>query len=145
MRYSEVFLRLGCALVAWMVLYAHFVWLTALGVTGCSAEGEQLHRMLLALVPVAIGCAILLGATRPLDDVHRILRWLGLPLAALMLAGAYRVFAISRSVYATGLGICSSGEAAAWHVIWGPAQLLVIIVGALMIVRVWMQALLRRG
>lgn len=145
MRYSEVFLRLGCALVAWMVLYAHFIWLAALGLVGCGAEGEQLHRVLLSLVPVAMGCALLLGVTRPLDDVHRILRWLGLPLAVLMLAGAYRVLAISGSVYATGLGICTSGEATTWHVIWGPAQLLVIIVSTLMIGRMWTQAVSQRS
>lgn len=140
MRFAEVFLRLGSALVAWMVLYAHFVWLAALGGIGCGPDGDELHRVLLALVPVAIGCAFLLRVTRPLEEIHQILRWLGLPLAALMLAGTYQVFAVSRSIYVTGLGICSTGEATAWHLLWGPAQLLAIIIGAVMIVRVWQHA-----
>lgn len=137
MRFAEVFLRLGSALVAWMVLYAHFVWLAALGGIGCGPDGDELHRVLLALAPAAIGCAFLLRVTRPLGEIHRILRWLGLPLAALMLAGAYQVYAVARSIYATGLGICSTGEAAAWHVLWSPAQLLAIVIAAVMIARVW--------
>ena len=140
MRFAEVFLRLGCALVAWMMLYAHFVWLAALGGIGCGPDGDELHRVLLALVPVSIGCAFLLRVTRPLEEIHRILRWLGLPLAALMLAGAYQVLVISRAVYATGLGICSADEAGAWHWLWGMAQLLAIVIATAMIVRVWRDA-----
>jgi hypothetical protein len=137
MRFSEVFLRLGCALVAWMVLYAHFVWLAVLGNIGCGPDGDELHRVLLGLAPVTIGCAFLLRMTRPLEEIHRILRWLGLPLAAFMLAGAYHVFLISRSVYVTGLGICSTGNGAAWHQFWGVAQSLAVVVSAVMIIRVW--------
>jgi hypothetical protein len=137
MRFAEVFLRLGCSLVAWMVLYAHFLWLAALGGIGCGPDGDALHKVLLGLVPVTIGFAFLLRTTKPLEEVHRILRWLGLPLAALMLAGTYHVLAITRAVYMTGQAICSSGVATAWHEFWGPAQLLVIVVAAAMIIRLW--------
>lgn len=137
MRFSEVFLRLGCALVAWMMLYAHFVWLAALRSIGCGPDGDELHRVLLLFVPVTVGFALLLRATRPLDEIHRILRWLGLPLAALMLAGGYQVFLISRSVYVTGLAICSTSDATPWHQWWGVAQLLAIVVSSVMITRVW--------
>ncbi len=137
MQFSEVFLRLGSALVAWMMLYAHFVWLAALRSLGCGPDGDELHRVLLLLVPVTVGFALLLRATRPLDEIHRILRWLGLPLAALMLAGGYQVFVISRSVYVTGLAICSTNDAMAWHQWWGVAQLLAIAVSSAMIIVVW--------
>ena len=145
MRFAEVFLRLGCALVAWMMLYAHFVWLAALRGIGCGPDGDELHRVLLLLVPVTVGFALLLRVTRPLDEIHRILRWLGLPLAVLMLAGGYQALVISRSVYATGLAICSSSDAAAWHQFWGVAQLLAIAVSAAMIVRVWRDGVQRDG
>lgn len=145
MRFSEVFLRLGSALVAWMMLYAHFVWLAALRGIGCGPDGDELHRVLLLLVPVTIGCALLLRATRPLVEVHRILRWLGLPLAALMLTGGYQVFVISRSVSTTGLAICSTSDAAAWHQFWGGAQLLAIVVSAAMIAHVWRDGVRREG
>lgn len=137
MRFSEVFLRLGCALVAWMMLYAHFVWLAALGNLGCGPDGDELHKVLLGLVPVTIGFAFLLRMTKPLEEIHRILRWLGLPLAAIMLAGTYHVLEISRAVYSTGQGICSPGAATAWHQLWGPMQLLAIVVCAAMIIRIW--------
>jgi hypothetical protein len=145
MRFAEVFLRLGCALVAWMMLYAHFVWLAALRSVGCGPDGDELHRLLLLLVPATVGFALLLRVTRPLQEIHRILRWLGLPLAALMLAGGFQVFAISRSIYATGLAICSTSDAAGWHQFWGVAQLLAIVVSALMIVRVWRDGMHRNG
>lgn len=137
MRFSEVFLRLGCALVAWMVLYAHFIWLAALRGIGCGPDGDALHKVLLGLVPVTIGFACLLRTTKPLEEVHRILRWLGLPLAALMLVGTWHALVVTRGVYATGQAICSSGFATAWHQLWGPAQLLATIVAAVMIVRLW--------
>jgi hypothetical protein len=140
MRFSEIFLRLGCALVAWMVLYAHFVWLAALGAVGCGPDGDELHRLLLGLVPFTIGFSFLLRMTRPFTDIHLILRWLGVPLAVLMTAGAYQVILISHSVYATGHGICSTSSAATWHQIWGPAQLLAIVVSASMIIRIWRTA-----
>lgn len=145
MSFSEVFLRLGCALVAWMMLYAHFVWLAALGSIGCGPDGDELHKVLLGLVPVTIGFAFLLRMARPLDEIHRILRWLGLPLAAVMLAGTSQVLAISREVYATGQGICSTGAATTWHQLWGPAQLLAIVVSAAMILRVWQNAASAEG
>lgn len=144
MRFSEIFLRLGCALVAWMMLYAHFVWLAALGAVGCGPDGDELHRLLLGLVPVTVGFSFLLRMTGPFMDIHRILRWLGLPLAVLMTAGAYQVLLVSRSVYATGDGICSVNTAATWHQIWGPAQLFAIVVSAWMIIRIWRTAAMTR-
>ena len=137
MRFSEIFLRLGCALVAWMVLYAHFVWLSALGAIGCGPDGDELHRLLLGFVPLTIGFAFLLRMTRPLMEVHRILRWLGLPLAVLMTLGAYQTVLVMRSVHTTGYGICSEQNAATWHQLWAPAQWLAIVVSAVMIVHVW--------
>lgn len=137
MRFAEVFLRLGCALVAWMVLYAHFVWLAMLGSVGCGPDGDELHRVLLGLAPVTTGCAFLLRMTRPLEEIHRMLRWLALPLAALGVAGAYQAYLVSRSVSVTGLGICSTSGAALWHQVWGPAQLLTVVIGFVMMVRVW--------
>ena len=137
MRFSEIFLRLGCALVAWMMLYAHFVWLSALGAIGCGPDGDELHRVLLGFVPVTIGFAFMLRLTEPMTDVHRILRWLGLPLAVLMTLGGYQAMLVMQSVYSTGSGICSTDAAATWQKIWAPAQLLAIIACAFMIIRAW--------
>ena len=140
MRFSEIFLRLGCALVAWMMLYAHFVWLAALGSVGCGPDGDELHRVLLAFVPFSIGFAFLLRITEPMEEVNRTLRWLALPLAPLMLAGAYQALLIWRSVLVHGQGICSEDAAAGWQQYWSPAQLLAIVVCALMVIRAWRNA-----
>ena len=70
MRFAEVFLRLGCALVARMMLYAHFVWLAALRSVGCGPDGDELHRLLLLLVPATVGFALLLRVTRPLEGLR---------------------------------------------------------------------------
>ncbi len=72
MRFAEVFLRLGTSLVAWMMLYAYIVWLAALNSLGCGPDGDEMHRLLLGMVPVACGFAFLIGATEParkLSDV----------------------------------------------------------------------------
>ncbi len=51
MRFAEVFLRLGSALVAWMMMYAYFLWLAAVYVVACGADGDEMHRLLLGLAP----------------------------------------------------------------------------------------------
>jgi hypothetical protein len=54
-----------------------------------------------------------------------------------MLVGGYQAFVISRSVYVTGFAICSTSDATTWHQFWGVAQLVAILIAAVMIVRVW--------
>ena len=46
MRFAEVFLRLDSALVAWMVLYARFLWLAVLFRLGCGPDGAETHKVL---------------------------------------------------------------------------------------------------
>lgn len=137
MRLAEVFLRLGCALVAWMLLYAHAVWLAALGRIGCGPEGDELHMVLLWLVPFVIASAFLLRMTRPFPEIDSILRWLGVPWAVLASVGAYHTWPIARAVYISGRAICSDTGAPGWHMIWVPAQLLGMGIAAAMIIRMW--------
>ena len=85
MRFAEVFLRLGTALVAWMMLFAHFLWLAALHVIGCGPDGDELQRVLLGLPPVTCVFAALVGVTRPFSEIHGMLGWLRLPLGVLIL------------------------------------------------------------
>ena len=62
MRFAEVFLRLGSALVAWMLLFTHFLWLAALHAMGCGPDGAEMHKLLLGLilarVCLASACAL---------------------------------------------------------------------------------------
>jgi len=132
MRFAEVFLRLGCTLVGWMVLYTYAVWLAALGAIGCGPDGNELHRVLLGLAPAAGAAAYLLRMIRPFPDIRRLLRWLGVPLALLALPAILNVWEISQAVYVDRLGICGGGVAA-WQRYWVPVQLIAIAAAALLI------------
>lgn len=136
MRFADVFLRLGSALVAWMVLYAYFLWLAALSSMGCGADGDEMHRLLLGMAPVAVGFAFLPGVTRPMPDVHSILRWLAVPLllsSPLAFMSIWKTF-VRANVEA--LSICSNEAAVLWERVWAPAQLLSIVLIAYLLARV---------
>jgi len=140
MRFAEVFFRLGCALVAWMMLYAHFLWLAASRVMGCGPDGDEMYRLLLGFAPFTCGFAFLLQMTRPFAEIHGILRWLGLPLFALLpfaLASIWQAFGIT---ILESLAICGDGVAESWQVAWAPTQLVTLCVAAFMVVRVWQTA-----
>jgi hypothetical protein len=137
MRFSEVFLRLGSTLVAWMVLFTHVVWLAALGRIGCGPDGDELHLVLLWFVPFAAGFSFLLHMTRPFPEIDRMLRWLGVPWAGLAVAGIYGNWWSTIAVYSSGHGICADADFVPWHMIWGPVQLIGLAVVGLMVLRVW--------
>lgn len=137
MRFAEVFLRLGCGLVAWMVVYAYALWLAVLHLAGCADGNDQLHRVLLGLAPLAAGCSLLLPVTRPFPDVHRMLRWLGVPLALLLafaLRNAWRAFAL---VDIDGRAICGAAGPQPWEYAWAPVQVLAVLSIGIMIYRSW--------
>ena len=119
-RLAETLLRLGCSLVGWMVVYAHCIWLATLRVVGCEADGDELWRLLLGFMPFTLGFAFLLGAVARLSEVARTLRWLALPLVALVPLAAVPVYqAVSASTFG-GQPICL--PATDWHAWWGPLQ-----------------------
>ncbi len=136
MNFSEVFLRLGSSLVAWMMLYAYFLWLVALNSLGCGPDGDEMHRLLLGMAPAACGFVFLVGVTRPLADVHSTIRWLAGPLLLLgpvALMGVWKVF-IRANV--ESLSICSNNAAAMWERAWAPAQLFAFVLIAYVLARV---------
>ena len=137
MQFAEVFLRLGSSLVAWMVLYAHVLWLAALHAMGCGPDGDEMHRLLLGLTPVTIGMAIVLRATRPLAEIHSMLRWLGIPLLLLLPFAVRSTWEVFRRVNQESLQICGAGAASSWESAWPVVQLLVLIVVAYMVAKVW--------
>lgn len=137
MRFSEVLLRLGVSLVSWLVLYTHFLWLAVAGKVGCGPDGDEVFRVLLGLVPLTVGCALLLRASRPLGDVHRSLRWAGLPLIVLLPFGLIAVWQVGEIVYLGQQSICADGPAAIWERLWVPAQLLALIVAMAIMSQMW--------
>lgn len=137
MRFSEVLLRLGVSLVGWLVLYTHFLWLAVAGKVGCGPDGDEVFRVLLGLVPLTIGCALLIRASRTLGDVHRSLRWAGLPLLVLLPFDLIAVWQVGESVYFAQGSICADGPAAVWERLWAPAQLLALIVVLVIVSQMW--------
>jgi hypothetical protein len=135
MTFAEVLLRLGTALVAWMVLYAYLLWLATLRVSGCDADGDALWRLLLGIAPLAVMLSPLVGASRPLIDVHRILRWGSLPLLLLVPLAVAAVWPTWERATLGGLDVCSDLPAAAWQVWWAPLQVTALLALAVIVWR----------
>ena len=144
MRFAEVFLRLGSGLVAWMMLYAYVLWLAALHAMGCGPDGDEMHRLLLGLVPLTCGAALLIRITGPFDEIHRMLRWLAVPLFLLLPFALRSVWDVAQLIYVEGTGICDAGAATGWAGFWVPAQLLALILSAWMMLKGWSASARRR-
>ena len=137
MRFAEVLLRLGTSLVAWMMLYAHFLWLAALYALGCGPDGDEMHRLLLGLAPFSCGFAFLLRVTRPLADIHSILRWLGVPLLLLLPFAIRSVWQVFQSVNVEASAICAADTPTTWQSLWAPVQLITLLLVTYMVIKVW--------
>ena len=137
MRFAEVFLRLGSALVAWMVLYAHFLWLAVLFRLGCGPDGAEMHKVLLGLAPLAVGFSFALRATRPLEEIHSMLRWLSIPLLLLTPFIVRSIWRAVDTVVVDESALCSNAPPPIWQIAWAPAQIIAVAVVLFMIFRVW--------
>jgi hypothetical protein len=137
MRFAEVFLRLGSALVAWMVLYAYFLWLAAAYVIACGPDGDEMYRLLLGLVPFVCGFAFALQVTRPFAEIHSMLRWLGVPLFLLLPFTLRSVWNIFQTVNLNAAAICAEQVPPTWQIAWAPLQMITLLFALFMIVRVW--------
>ena len=140
MRFAEVFLRLGCALVAWMMVFAYVVWLAALHAMACGPDGDEIHRLLLGMAPAAALMALLLRVTHPFEDIHRMLSWLAVPLALLLLFGVNNVWQVFEKSNLNNEAICSAAEATTWQQIWAPAQFLALLVISVVVIALWRSA-----
>lgn len=140
MRFAEVFLRLGCSLVAWMLVFTYAVWVAALHAMSCGPDGDAMHRLLLGLAPFTVAMALLLRLTRPFADIHRMLSYLGIPLLLLLPFAARNVWNVFDRTWLEGLAICSADAPGTVHQIWAPAQFLAVIALALLVIGVWRDA-----
>lgn len=120
-----------------MMLYAHILWLAALHAMGCGPDGDEMHRLLLGLAPFTCGFAFALRLTRPFGDIHKILRWLGLPLALLLPFVLRSIWEVFKQVNLESLAICSSGVATGWQPLWPAIQLTTVLLVAYMVFKVW--------
>ncbi|MDH4126453.1 MAG: hypothetical protein OEW64_13560 [Gammaproteobacteria bacterium] len=135
MRFAEVFLRLGSGLVAWMLLYAWVLWLAALHALACGPDGDEMHRLLLGMAPLAVAAVFLLRVTCPLQEVHAILRWLALPLLLLIPFCLRSIWGVVRAVHLNSVAACSEMAPPVWQQLWSPLQLAILLFIAYMLVR----------
>ncbi len=140
MRIIEVLLRLGVSLVAWMVIYTHCVWTGTLNVTGCGADGDALWRLLMGFAPFTVLFCLLLNVSAKLVEVHRILRWLAVPLAVFLPVALYATWPWFVHATLDDKAICSDSAANTWHVWWAPLQFAVFGLIAWSVWRVWRSA-----
>lgn len=124
-------------MVAWMVTYAYFVWLGALHALGCGPDGVEMHQLLLGMMPLAIGSTLLLRVTRPLPEIHGILRWLCLPLLALLPFGIRSIWAALKTATLGNAGICTLLPSSSWELWWAPLQIATLSFCIWMIAGLW--------
>jgi hypothetical protein len=127
-----------------MVLIAWVLWLAVVARTGCDADGDALHRLVLAAAPVAVAAAFMTRVVRPFDEVYRLLRWLSavpLMLLPFVLAGFVD---IGRKVFDAGTGICSGIAPAGWELAWLPAQIVCLAACGLLVSAHWTSSTVRR-
>lgn len=137
MRFAEVFLRLGCALVAWMLLYTFYLWLAAAHNIGCGPDADEMHRVLLGLAPFSAAAAVALRVTRPFAEVHKMMRWLGVPLLLLLPFCLRTVWSVFEAVNLNGTGICTANSPATWQLYWAPVQLIALMAATYLVLRTW--------
>ena len=126
MQVAEVLLRVGCGLVAWMVLYAYVIWIAAMGAIDCGPEKEELMRLLLGIAPLAIIGAVSVRVTKPLQEIHNMLRWLGAPLVLLLPFSMMSVWSVLSRVTIGGESFCTNNAPTLWLQSWAPIQLATI-------------------
>lgn len=134
---AELILRLGCSLVAWLVLFAHCLWLAALGAIGCG-DGALPWLVLLFWTPVVLVFVGLLRVGFAVPGVGRTLRLPGLLLIPLLVLAARVVVETLMAVNAGGEPICES--ASSWVFVWAPAQLVTLSCIGVVLVQTWRRA-----
>jgi len=137
MRFADVILRLAVGLVSWMFLYAHFLWLAALRSIGCAADGSEMHAVLLGIAPITLVAAFMLRATRPLGEVHQILRWLATPLFLILPLALWSVWITLQRVHLQSLPICGLDSAVAWQQYWSLVQIVTVSTVTVLLLLNW--------
>ena len=134
MRFAEVFLRLGSSLVAWMMVFTYLVWMAALHAMGCGPDGDEMHRVLLGIGPLALAMALALRSTRPFPDIHRMLCRLAWPAALLGLFALKNIWVVFERTHLDGLAICAQQAPSTLQLIWAPAQFFVVLALAALLI-----------
>ena len=135
-RLPDLLLRIGCTLVAWMVIYAHLLWVAVLPNTGCT-DGDALWRLTLGFAPIAVGFSLLLRAVHVLPEIYATTRYFALPAGLLILLAAKAVVATLTDSTLGQASICGIEPTPGWHAWWAPVQIAVLSALAVQCWRSW--------
>lgn len=132
MKPGDLFFRVGSALGAWFIAYAHGILIAVIPLTRCAGREtpEEIWLASFVLSIPAVGAALLLGLGLPWRDM---LRWFSIPLIPLLL---YSVFVAIPYLGGTTFGgdsLChvmdptvADAERIWWEPLWAPLQLALI-------------------
>ncbi len=140
MRFAEVFLRIGCSLVGWMILIAYVVWLAVAGRIACTDDTVDLYNLLFFAAPIAMFLALMIRATRALPDIHRTMRWIGVFPALFIPNAVLTITAAAKSVFASTTGPCGIGLTEGGFPIWPVIQAISLLGIVALLVINWREA-----
>ncbi|MCR9276467.1 MAG: hypothetical protein NXH85_00740 [Pseudomonadaceae bacterium] len=132
----DMLLRVGSTLVAWMVIYAHLLWLAILPEAGCS-DGDELWRLLLGFAPIAAAFSLLLRAVHVLPGIYAITRFMAIPAGLLILLAIQPVIAALNAATLASEPLCPGLTHAAWQPYWAPVQIATLLIIAVQSLRAW--------
>ncbi len=136
---AGLFLRLGCALVSWILAYSHAILLAVVPQADCS---PALWRTTLLFAGLGAAAAALLPLGLPWREW---LRWISVPLIPLLLYGAWVAWTMRAGIEGAALcetlaGVAEPATGEPWHRAWPPIQLVVTLACTAQCLRFWRPA-----
>jgi len=134
MSLAEVFLRIGSSLSAWLMAYAHCLWLAVLPQAICGGKAGDPWAATLGLALPTFVLAFVIPVGRRTPGIGHILRWFAAPLVLLIPLAARAVLSAFERSNLDGEPLCMQAGAApggAWEPFWAPVQLVVLCAIAL--------------
>lgn len=135
MSLAEALGRLGCAVVTWLCIYAWLIWTATLRVADCRPGGDDLWALSLGFGVLTTLLSPAIGLTRPLDELHQVIRRFGWPLVLLVPLALLPIGSAWRTSTFGGAPLCAFVGESPWHAWWAPLQTLLLALAALSICR----------
>jgi hypothetical protein len=141
MRLAEVLMRVGAALVGFLVAFAHCLTLLVVPRISCDIPGND---PFFATLTLGLVLAPLLAISHWGHPFRGSLRWLTLPFVALVPLSAIAVWPYVTAEASAEIQRCSAsaaltdtGAGLGWHRLWAPFQLGLLALLGLQALRYW--------